>query len=408
MNDFTLGNSAARRVFLDRHALSEAPTGPAKGAALLDLIARLGFVQLDSINTVARAHDLILFARRQRYRPPDLKRLFEKEGALFEHWTHDAAMIPRASYPWWHLRRQRDAQMLRERWKKWRQHEFEHLMDGVLRHIRDTGPCCSADLGGDEPRKSGGWWEWHPSKTALEYLWRSGALTVIGRDGFQKRYDLTERVIDESLRLEAPEEEATIDWCCREAMARLGFATHGELAAFWDHIRPAEAKVWADRALARGELMPVTVIGADGAPRACLARPDLPDDPSLHVPPTSRLRVLSPFDPTLRDRKRAERLFGFDYRIEIFVPEPKRRYGYYVFPVMEGDRIVARVDMKAHRDADVLRVRALWPENGVKWGKGRHAAFEAELDRLTRLASVSTIAFEDDWLRLHAPPKPVG
>ncbi|MEL7100624.1 MAG: crosslink repair DNA glycosylase YcaQ family protein [Pseudomonadota bacterium] len=403
MNRYTLDNRAARRVFLDRHALLEPPTGPAKGADLLHLIKRLGFVQLDSINTVARAHDLILFSRRARFRPADLKRLYEQGGALFEHWTHDASMIPQAFYPWWHLRRQRDADLLRARWKKWRQHEFEHLMGDVLRHIRDTGPCCSADLGTDEPRKPGGWWDWHPSKTALEYLWRSGALTVIGRDGFQKRYDLTDRVIDDSLRTAVPDEAETIDWCCNAALDRLGFATHGELAAFWDHIRPAEAKSWVTTEVAQGRLMPVTVVGADGTPREALARPDLPEDPALGAPPCPRLRVLSPFDPVLRNRTRAERLFGFTYRIEIFVPEPKRRYGYYIFPILEGDRVVGRVDMKAHRNEDVLRVKALWPEQGVKWGKGRHAAFEAELDRLTRLAGVSAFAFDDGWLRLHAP-----
>ncbi|MEO0391329.1 MAG: crosslink repair DNA glycosylase YcaQ family protein [Pseudomonadota bacterium] len=407
MNTYTLSNTAARRLFLDRHALSEAPTGPAKGPDLLDVITRLGFVQLDSINTVARAHDLILFARRQRFRSVDLKRLYERDGALFEHWTHDAAMIPRAFYPYWHVRRQRDAALLRERWKKWRNHEFTHLMDGVLTHIRDNGPCCSADLGGDEPRSSGGWWDWHPSKTALEYLWRSGALAVVGRNGFQKQYDLTERVIDESTLTQAPDVEATIDWCCRSALQRLGFATHGELAAFWAHITPAEAKTWCDGALARGELMPIHVTGADGSAKAAFASPDVAGDPALADAPTSRLRVLSPFDPALRDRKRAARLFGFDYRIEIFVPEAKRRYGYYVFPILEGDQIVGRVDMKAHRDQDVLRIRALWPERGVRWGKGRHAAFEAELERIKRLAGVSRIEFSDDWLELHAPANPI-
>jgi len=101
----------------------------------------------------------------------------------------------------------------------------------------------------------------------------------------------------------------------------------------------------------------------------------------------------------LRDRKRAERLFGFRYRIEMFVPAPKRVYGYYVFPILQGDSIVARVDMKAHRDRDTLVVRALWPEPGSRWGKGKQAAFEAELARIIRLAGVSQIAFEDGWLR---------
>ena len=101
----------------------------------------------------------------------------------------------------------------------------------------------------------------------------------------------------------------------------------------------------------------------------------------------------------MRDRKRAKRLFGFDYTIEIFVPEAKRQYGYYVFPLLQGDRIVGRVDMKAHRDRDTLNVRALWPEPKVRWGKGRVAAFEAELDRVSRLAGVKQISFEDGWLR---------
>jgi uncharacterized protein len=113
----------------------------------------------------------------------------------------------------------------------------------------------------------------------------------------------------------------------------------------------------------------------------------------------NRLRVLSPFDPALRDRKRAKFLFGFDYRIEVFVPEAKRIFGYYVFPLLQGERLVGRVDMKAFRGEDTLRVRALWPEVSVTWGKGRHAAFEAELDRVKRLAGVSNITFENGWLR---------
>ncbi|WP_299047255.1 crosslink repair DNA glycosylase YcaQ family protein [uncultured Tateyamaria sp.] len=399
MTPFALTNTQARRVFLDRHALSDTPAGPARGAALLDLITRLGFVQLDSINTVARAHDLILFARKPQYRPKNLRTLYERDRALFEHWTHDAAVIPNAFYPYWHLRRERDAARLRDKWSAWRREGFEDKFQPVLDRIREQGPCCSGDVGEGETRGSGGWWDWHPSKTALEYLWRSGALQVVRREGFQKYYDLTERVMDARTIGNAPDTEETIDWCCRAALDRLGFATHGELSAFWDHISPAEAKDWCTRALAAGRIVHVTVAGADGVARPAFAWPSLPDDPALDCPPTARLRVLSPFDPALRDRKRAERLFGFAYRIEIFVPEPKRTYGYYVFPLMEGDRLVGRVDMKAHRADDVLRIRALWPERKVRWGKGRQAAFESELDRIVRLAGVSAFTFEDGWLR---------
>ncbi|WP_386169397.1 winged helix-turn-helix domain-containing protein [Sulfitobacter pontiacus] len=396
-----IGNRDARRIFLHRHLLSDAPQGPASGNDLLQLIQGLGFVQLDSINTVARAHDLILFSRRQRYRPQALKTLYERDGALFEHWTHDAAVIPMGYYPHWELRRQRDAQMLRQRYKNWHQHDFEGRFQSVLDQIRAQGPVSSSDVGQDEPRSNGGWWDWHPSKTALEYLWRAGALCVVGRDGFQKRYDLTERVIDAALcdPSQAPGEAQTIDWCCNGALDRLGFATPGELAAFWAHISPAEAKAWVQREQAAGRVEQVQIAGADGTIHRSFARPCLASDPAIDMAPTARLRVLSPFDPALRDRKRAERLFGFRYRIEMFVPAPKRVYGYYVFPILQGDSIIARVDMKAHRDRDTLVVRALWPEPGSRWGKGKQAAFEAELARIIRLAGVSQIAFEDGWLR---------
>ena len=398
-----LSNADARRIFLHRHGLAETPQGDASGTALLSLIHQLGFVQLDSINTVARAHDLILFSRRPRYRPKALKRLHETDRVLFEHWTHDAAIIPMEFYPWWHLRRQRDAEKLRKQWRNWRRDGFEEQFKKVLDEIRTRGPLSSSDVGEGEKRGSGGWWDWHPSKTALEYLWRSGALCVVGREGFQKRYDLTERVIDSAL-CAAPGDpehaERTIDWCCRGALDRLGFATPAELAAFWDHITITEAKDWCAAQQAMGNLQAIEIMSVDGKPRACFGRPDIEQDPARDIEPTRRLRVLSPFDPALRDRKRAERLFGFRYRIEVFVPEPKRTYGYYVFPILEGDQLVGRVDMKAFRDADVLRVKALWPEPGIRWGKGRQQAFEAELARLTRLAEVTQVDFEEGWLRL--------
>ena len=397
----TLTNTEARRIFLDRHRLSEPPQGSATGDDLLDLIKSLGFVQLDSINTVARAHDLILFSRRPRFRPKALTSLYDQGGALFEHWTHDAAVIPLAFYPHWHLRRTRDAERLKARWSKERRDGFEAQFQAVLDQIRAEGPVSASDVGTDETRGSGGWWDWHPSKTALEYLWRSGVLCVVGRDGFRKRYDLTERVIDSSLHDPArlPDPGETIDWCCSAALDRLGFATHGELAAFWAHVTPAEARAWCAEELAAGRLEQVAITGADGSPKQAYARPGLDQDPALGRAPTDRLRILSPFDPALRDRKRAERLFGFAYRIEVFVPEPQRTFGYYVFPILQGDRLVGRVDMKAFRDEDVLRIRALWPEAGVRWGKTRLAAFHAELDRILRLAGVSAVTFEDGWLR---------
>lgn len=395
-----LGNQEARRLFLDRHALLEQPAGPAKGADLLALIHRLGFVQLDSINTVARAHDMILYSRRPGYRAKNLKRLYERDRELFEHWTHDAAVIPMAFYNHWHLRFQRDTELLRKRWRNWRRDGFEARFETVLNHVRDCGPVSSSDVGKDEKKGSGGWWDWHPSKTALEYLWRSGALTVVGRDGFQKRYDLTERVIEEHLRPGAScDEAATINWLCSAALDRLGFATSGELAAFWDTASPAETKVWCARQQRLGELEEIEIEQADGQLRKVFARPGTVESAKELGPAPGRMRVLSPFDPALRDRKRAQRLFGFHYRIEVFTPAAKRQYGYYVFPLMEGARLTGRIDMKADRDADFLRVTAVWPEQDIKWTAARTKRLEAELERVARFAGVGQVRFADGWLR---------
>ena len=388
-----LDNPTARRVFLDRHLLTAAPTGNAGRDALLDIIQHLGFVQLDSVNTLARAHDLILWSRQQSYRPPHLRRLADRDRALFEHWTHDAAILPMEHYPHWRLKFARDRAHLLDRWQSWRGAEFQARFREVLDHIADNGAVLSRELGGDAPKGSG-WWEWHPSKTAMEYLWRSGELAVCHRRGFQKAYDLAERVIPAAHRTGEFAERDTIDWACRFALDRLGFATSGEIAAFFDLVTPQEAKDW----VAATDLEPVEIEQADGRIRRSVALPGALDNVRDIPEPTTRVRILSPFDPALRDRNRAERLFGFHYRIEIFVPEAQRKYGYYVFPVLEGDRLIGRIDARTDRDTDSLAVRAFWPEAGVRMGQGRVRRLEAELDRIATFAGVGKVTMADGWL----------
>lgn len=395
----TLSNPDARRLFLHRHALAEAPTGPAKGQDLADLITRIGFVQVDSINTVARAHHMILFARRQTYRAENLKPLLERDRSLFEHWTHDASILPIQFFPHWQHRFTRDTTRLHANWRSWFRDGYEDKFDEILRRVTDHGPVTSTDVGVGEARGKGGWWDWHPSKTALEWLWRTGALSITRRDGFQKVYDLTERVIPALHRADTPDHATTIDWACNAAMDRLGFATPGELAAYWNAVRPEEARVWCKSALASGLLIEIDVIGADGQARRSLSRPDILQAAADVPEPPSRIRILSPFDPALRDRDRAERLFGFYYRIEVFVPEAKRQYGYYVFPVLEGAQIIGRIDVKAWRDQSTLRVKAYWPEKATPLTTARKARLEAELNRMARFADCDRIEFDTGWLR---------
>ena len=164
-----IDNSAARRLFLDRHGL----IAPPFHKDLPGLIHDLGFVQVDSVNTLARAHDLILWSRRQAYRPAHMDRML-KQRRVFEHWTHDASVVPMEFFPQWRLKFARDKARCDSNWDKWRREGFREKFGTVLEQIAAHGPVTSAQVGEDEAKGSQGWWDWHPSKAALEYLWRAG------------------------------------------------------------------------------------------------------------------------------------------------------------------------------------------------------------------------------------------
>ena len=210
------------------------------------------------------------------------------------------------------------------------------------------------------------------------------------RESFQKVYDLTERVIPEDWRRQVPDRDEHVDWACTSALDRLGVATCGEIAAFWDAVSPAEARAWAEGNARR--LQPVEVARRDGGrPLASVAWRSLEDILDAMDEPPRSPRFLSPFDPVLRDRRRALRLFGFDYRFEAFVPAAKRRYGYYVLPVLEGDRMTGRACMKFDRKRGELVVNNLWWEAGIRVGRKRRDAVAAELERLRRFLGAPSV-----------------
>ncbi|MCD2172965.1 winged helix-turn-helix domain-containing protein [Rhizobium sp. C4] len=389
-------NLTARRIFLARQGLSAHPGRALDREGLYNLIHDLGFVQVDSIATVVRAHEQIVFSRNQTFDREHLRKLIEEDRRLFEHWTHDASILPVEFFPYWKHRFARKELSMRERWAKWHGQGFDSAFEETMARIRDGGELLAREVKAED-HKSGGWWEWHPSKTALEFYWHTGKLAISRRENFQKVYDLAERVIPAHALEAEVSHEAFVDWACRAALTRLGFATHGEIAAFFALVSPEEAKAWVTAH--RDELEPVEIAPIDGGkPRAAFAFRGLSANPDDWPEPPSRVRVLSPFDPLLRDRDRAERLFGFRYRIEIFVPEPKREYGYYVFPLLEGDRMIGRIDMKADRKVGRLNVRKLWWERGVRPSAGRMDKLMAELNRVAGFAGVEEVVLGDGWM----------
>lgn len=402
MKPLIVGNAEARALLLEAQGLHQSARGTLDAGAQLTLIEKLGFVQVDSIRAIERAHHHILFSRNHAYRPPMLARLLEEDRLLFEHWTHDAAILPARFYRYWRPRFERNADRMKtQRWWRRLMRRGEKVL-GEVREKLKSGPVRSRDFE-RRGKKRESWWGWAPHKAALEYLWFTGEIAVSGRDNFHKIYDLSERVIHPRHRAEkAASHEEMIAWACSGALDRLVFAAPADLARFFNSATIAEARAWTEKH--RGDLVEVLIAPADGSrPKSLLARADIIERVRNAPWPEERLRLLSPFDPLVRDRARLSRLFGFDYRVEIYVPAPRRKYGYYVLPMLEGSRFTGRLDARAARDRDALEVIDLWLEPGVKMGKARRAALEEELARLARFAGVGRVAFQSQAARKLKP-----
>lgn len=377
----------ARRLLLHAQGLLHDPAAqrPATPRAVARLVEQMGFVQVDTISTVERAHHLILAARTNGYRPAMLADVLERDRRLFEHWTHDASVIPLKWFPHWRHRFER----YRDRGGSWHRKQLgpdaDRVLAIVLERITREGPRSSRDFehaGSQGPRS---WWGWKPQKVALDHLWRCGVLTVSARRNFHKVYDLTERVIPKHAALPTPSEPAHVDWACRTALQRLGTATTREIAQFWAAVSRTRVAEWLTAATASGEVVPVLVQSADGsAPVHAYALSDIRHRIAALPEPPAGIRLLSPFDPVLRDRARAKRLFNFDFRFEGFVPATDRKHGYYVMAVLDGDRFVAKADPKFDRRTGILTVRNHWWEAPAGSAASRAKRFGAGVEQLGR------------------------
>lgn len=383
-----ISNRDARRLWLDAQGLAATPTGTLD---LDGLIQALGFVQLDTIQVVSRAHHHILWSRNQNYRERMLNKHMAEHRLVFEHFTHDASVIPMAFYPVW----QRQFRRLEKKVRGWEWHRGmldEQGRNSIKDRIRKEGPLCTKAFD-TKVKGEKKMWARPPHKLALDYMWYAGELSTSHRENFTKFYDLSERVIPEDLRSRIPSDEDQIDWLCRSALDRMAFGSEGDIQRFWAAVSNSEAKTWATRQAA--DLVPVEISCADKSTVCVLAPPDIEDRLAKGQTPTSRLRILNPFDPVIRDRNRLKRLFGFDYTVEMFVPAAKRQWGYYVYPLLEGDRFVGRIEVKADRKAGRLNVLRLWLEPKVIWTLARAEKLDAELARLARFVGLEHVIWTD-------------
>jgi hypothetical protein len=343
-------------------------------------IRRLGCVQLDSISTVGRAHRLTLGSRIGAYPETTVSRLL-KGGRIFEYWAHEACLVPIEDYPLF----KRRMEHLRERHWWGRKHDHDpELKERVLDALRANGalPTRFFEGGG-----GGGMWNWKPEKRILEDLFAAGEVVVAGRDGFQRLYDLPERVIPRE-HLEAPvpsEEEFQRGYALRAirgrgALTEAGIAEHCRFRGGAKAMRPI-----VDELVAAGLVRRVAV--DDGGPSVVV-----PAEAELDGAPAGAVLVC-PFDNLVWDRAFLERIFGFTHVIEVYKPEPQRVYGYYVLPFLYRDRLVGRADLKSDRSDGVLRVRAFHLEPGVRRSGALETALEKALDRLARVLGLERVAW---------------
>jgi uncharacterized protein YcaQ len=339
-----------------------------KASHVMQLISRLGVLQIDSVNALVRSHYLPLFSRLGNYPQTLLDQAAWSQGRqrrLFEYWGHEASLLPIELYPLmrWRMRRAAQGQGIYLRLARFG-HEQQAAIKRVLQAVRERGALGAGSLNTRQER-AGPWWDWSVEKEALEWLFAAGEVTVAGRRGFERLYDLPERVLPGSVlgQPEVSEADAQRGLLLHAARA-LGVGTEKDLR---DYFRqdPLPSRLLLAELIEAGELQAVRVEGWK-AMAFCL--------PEVTVPrKVAASALLSPFDSLVWERSRTERLFGFRYRLEIYTPQQKRVYGYYVLPFLHNERIAARVDLRAERTAGRLAVHAVHEEPQGLDEQGMHA-----------------------------------
>ena len=342
-------------------------------------VRRLSCVQLDSISTVERSHRIALGGRVGAYPATAVSRLLGR-GRLIEYWAHEACLLPAED---WRLFRPA-MQVGGRRWYGPVDRTHPHLREHILEEITARGPLGSRHF--DGAARKGEMWGWKPAKQMLELLWNHGDLVVAGRQGFQRLYDLPARVLPREV-LDAPtppEPERLRELAVRAVRAR-GALTEAGIVEHW-RLKGGTARMReaVDSLVSDGEIRRLAV--EDGGPPVLV-----PADAELDLPAPTAAVLLSPFDNLLWDRQFARRVLGFDHLIEVYKPAPQRRFGYYVLPLLWGDRIAGRADLKSDRAAGELVVRAFHRETGVRASAALEDAFDRALDRLRRLAGLESV-----------------
>ena len=361
----TLSQDAVRGLLIAAQGLQQRPSLSATKGDVRQIVRQMHVLQIDTIHVVARSPYLVLWSRLGDYDPRWLEALLE-EGALFEYWSHAACFLPIEDYPLYR-RIMLDLRTWNEKsWQHWMQAHTE-LVEKLLNHIRENGAVRSADFERTDGQK-GGWWNWKDEKTALEGLWFKGDLMVAKRHNFQRVYDLRERVLQNGADGPAPSLEAVYETFVLNTVKALGVtkaAWINDYFRMYMYMHKRLVNKVIEGMIKRGQLLPVQVEGWDVPGYFLPEQQEIIEAAADGHVPVSKTTFLSPFDPIVWDRARALELFNFDYKIEVYTPAPKRKYGYFTLPILYNNALIGRLDPKAHRKAGIFEIKALHLEPGV-------------------------------------------
>lgn len=379
----SLSLKQARRLALAAQGFTlRRPSGEIQRRHLRAMLERLGVLQIDSVNALVRSHYLPLFSRLGAYSQDLLEEAAWSSGRhrrLFEYWGHEASLLPLELYPLmrWRMRRAAEGRGIYQQLARFGR-EQQPVIRRVLEAVREQGALGAGSLT-TRAERAGPWWDWSAEKHALEWLFAAGEVTVAGRRGFERLYDLPERVLPASMLNGAgPDEQQSLRQLLMHSARALGVATEKDLRDYF-RLEPADSKARLAELVEEGELLCVQVQGWN-APAYCLADSTIPRKVRASA-------LLSPFDSLVWERARTERLFDFRYRLEIYTPQHKRVYGYYVLPFLFDERLAARVDLRAERAAGQLVVHAVH-EEAQGPGEAGWSALAQQLDEMA------------DWLGL--------
>jgi len=379
---------AVRRLWLHRQGLAAPRSQRLTRARFVDHLRRTGGLQLDSVNVLDRAHYLTLWSRFGDYDRALVDRWTYRDRVAYEHWGHEACVLPAERLP----RSRRGMQRFAPRGAWWADHRPSLASTRrVLRRLRDEGPLESADFAA-APTSSPGWWSWKEDKRALEILWHQGRVAVSSRKHFRRAYDIAERVYGEG---PAAPLAAWQDGWLLDGLSGNGVATEKHLVNYCTHprLKADDRRRVLARNLKAGRVVEVSVGERDGR---WFALPEMLEGAQRLDAPTGTTLVC-PFDSLLWQRGRAEDLLDFSYRIEIYVPQPKRVYGYYVLPILHDGRFVGRLDPKLHRERGLLEIKSLHLEPGFT----RDADFDARLGEtlhdLARFVGAGDVRLPRGW-----------